>query len=163
MSQLALIPKQDLLRLPEPEEFHADMSLLLAAFPSQQRQEPAQVIATYMIALEGYSNAAIHAGIMKFIRGEWPGHEGVWLPSCAMVGRAVKAEAEAIQKRIEAAEGEALLARRRAREKARDEAEVRHAKQLELENAKRTPEERAVWVAKVRGLLARQPEGLSDD
>lgn len=163
MSQLALIPKQDLLRLPEPEEFNADMSLLLAAFPSQQRQEPAQVIATYMIALEGYSNAAIQAGIMKFIRGEWPSHEGVWLPSCAMVSRAVKAEAEAIQRRIEAAEGEALLARRRAREKARDEAEARHAKQLELENAKRTPEERAAWVAKVRGLQPRVNEGLSDD
>lgn len=163
MSQLALIPKQDLLRLPEPEEFKADMDMLLAAFPSQQRENPHQVIATYMLALEGYSAAAIHAGIMKFIHGEWPAHDAVWLPSCAMVSRAVKAEADAIQKRIEAAEGQAFLDRRRAREKAKKEAEARHAKQLEFEHAKRTPEERAAWVAKVRGLLPRVTEGLSDD
>lgn len=163
MSQLALLPNQDLTRAPEPEEFRADMHMLLSAFPSQQRQDPEQVIATYMLALEGYSAAAIHAGIMKFIRGEWPAHEGVWLPSCAMVGRAVKAEAEGIQKRIKTAEDEALLARRRTREKAREQADARHAKQLELENAKRTPEERAAWVAKVRGLLPRAPGGLSDD
>ncbi|KUL93462.1 hypothetical protein DK26_23370 [Bosea sp. WAO] len=163
MSQLALIPKQDLTRPPEPEEFHADMLLLLSAFPSQQRQEPAQVIATYMVALEGHSAAAIHAGIMRFIHGEWPAHDAVWLPSCAMVSRAVKAEAEAIQRRIEAAEGEAFLARRRARTKAKEEADARHAKQLELEHAKRTPEERAAWVAEVRGLLPRVSEGLSDD
>lgn len=163
MSQLALIPRQDLTRLPEPEEFHADMSMLLSAFPSQQRQEPAQVIATYMLALEGYPAAAIHAGILKFIRGEWPAHEGTWLPSCAMVGRAVKAEADAIAKRIATAEGEALLARRRARELAREEAEARHAKLLEWEHAKRTPEERAAWVSRIRELLPRQSEGLSDD
>lgn len=165
MSQLALIPKQDLTRLPEPEEFHADMSMLLSAFPSQQRQEPAQVIATYMLALEGYSAAAIHAGILKFIRGEWPGHEGVWLPSCAMVGRAVKAEADAIQKRIAAAEGEALLARRRAREQERERREAAHAKLLEMEHARRTPEERAEWVKTLtRGLFrGEQKQGLADD
>lgn len=165
MTQLALIPKQDLVRPPEPEEFHADMTMLLSAFPSQQRQEPAQVIATYMIALEGYSAAAIHAGILKFIRGEWPGHDAVWLPSPGMVGRAVKAAADDIAKQIANQESQALLDRARARAKAKADAEAKHAKQIELEHARRTPEQRAAWVEKLkRGLFHPKPDdGLSDD
>ena len=153
MTQLALIPKQDLVRPPEPEEFHADMTMLLSAFPSQQRQEPAQVIATYMIALEGYSAAAIHAGILKFIRGEWPGHDAVWLPSPGMVGRAVKAAADDIKNQIEAEKGRALRERFQAREREKQRIEAEKEKRIEMERAARTPAQQAAFDEKVRNIL----------
>ena len=94
MTQLALIPSQDLTRRPEPEELHADLTMLFTAFQTQERQNPEQVIATYVLALEEFSAAEIHAGIMKFIKGEWPGHDGKFVPSCAMVARAVRAASD---------------------------------------------------------------------
>jgi len=164
MTQLALIPSTDLARRPDPEELRADLTMLFTAFPTQERQNPDQVIATYMIALEEFSAAEIHAGIMKFIKGQWPAHDGKFVPSCAMVARAVRSASDEIKAQILQQQANEALARRRARERAKEEAEARLDRQIALEQARRTPEERAAWVEKLkRGLFQNKPETLSDD
>ena len=165
MTQLALIPQQDLTRRPEPDELRADLTMLFTAFPTQERQNPEQVIATYMLALEEFSAAEIHAGIMKFIKGAWPGHDGKFVPSCAMVARAARAAADEIKAAAQQQQASEALARRRARERAKEDAEARHAKQIELEHARRTPEQRAAWIETLkRGLFQPKPtQELSDD
>lgn len=163
MTQLALIPSQDLTRRPEPEELHADLTMLFTAFPTQERQNPEQVIATYVMALEDFSAAEIHAGIMKFIKGKWPGHDGKFVPSCAMVARAVQAASDEFKAAATKRQADEAIARRRAREREHAEREARRDKQIELEQARRTPEERAAWVERMKRVLQPKPETLSDD
>lgn len=164
MSQLALIPETNVARRPEPEEIRADLTMLFSAFPTQDRQNPEQVIGTYIIALEEFSAAEIHAGVLKFIKGQWPGHDGKFLPSCAMVARAARAAADEFKAAEIKRQADEAIARRRARERAKEEADARLDKQIAMENARRTPEERAAWVEKLkRGLFQNKPETLSDD
>lgn len=84
----------DLARLPTETELKASLRLLFSSFPTQNRDNPEQSVAGYVVALRDYPAAAIQAGIVKLVRGDFPEHDGKWLPSTAIVGRAVKAEAE---------------------------------------------------------------------
>lgn len=164
MTQLALIPSQDLARRPEPDELRADLTMLFTAFTTQERQNPDQVIATYMLAIEEFSAAEIHAGIMKFIKGTWPEHKGEFVPSCAMVARAVRAASDEFRAAETKRQADEAIARRRAREREKAAREAKLDKQIELEHARRTPEERAAWIETLkRGLFRAKPETLSDD
>lgn len=163
MTQPALIPSQDLTRRPEPEELHSHLTMLFTAFPTQERQNPEQVIATYLIALEDFSAAEIRAGIMKFIKGEWPSHDGKFVPSCAMVARAVRAASDEFKAAEIKRQADAALAKRRAREREQARIEAERDKQIELERSRRTPEEQAAWIEMQKRVLQPKPEKLSDE
>jgi len=62
---------------------------LLRTFPSGDRGDASEVLATYRIALDGYSLAAVEKAVARFIRGEVIEHDGHFLPNAAILGREV--------------------------------------------------------------------------
>lgn len=84
----------DYQRLPTKAEMKSRLSLLLAAFPTQERVNPEQAAAAYAMALADIPYAALHVTIIKLMRGEYPDdHDGKWLPTCAVVSRIARREA----------------------------------------------------------------------
>ena len=83
------------------DELKAHLRLLFSAFRTADSENSDQIAATYLLVLKQYSVQAIRAGVMKLIDGRIPEHEGTWLPSCAIVARAVRAEDEKIRTRLE--------------------------------------------------------------
>lgn len=85
----------ELVRSPTKNEMAASITLLFDAFSSSQRDAPERVAAAYVMALSEFSAWSIRAGIVKLVRGEYPDlHEGNWLPSTAIVCRAIRRAAE---------------------------------------------------------------------
>lgn len=86
---------------PSLDELKANLRLLFSAFKTTDSESSEQIAATYLLVLKQYSAQAIHSGIMKLIDGRVPEHDATWLPSCAIVARAVRAEDEQIKVRLE--------------------------------------------------------------
>lgn len=85
----------ELVRPPTKKEMAASITLLFDAFSSAQRDAPERVAAAYVFALSEYSAWSIREGIIKLVRGEYPDlHDSTWLPSTAIVCRAVRRAAE---------------------------------------------------------------------
>lgn len=89
------------LRPATQDELKAHLRLLFSAFRTADSENSDQIAATYLLVLKQYSVQAIRAGVMKLIDGRIPEHEGTWLPSCAIVARAVRAEDEQAKIRLE--------------------------------------------------------------
>lgn len=83
------------------DELKVNLRLLFSAFRTTDSDNSDQIAATYLLVLKQYSAQAIHAGILKLIDGRIADHDGTWLPSCAIVARAVRAEDERIKARLE--------------------------------------------------------------
>lgn len=107
MTELMITPKSnvpagdELLRRPTKKELTASITLLFDAFPATQRGAPERVAAAYVIALGEFSAWSIREGVMKLIRGEFPDHQGSWLPSTAIVCRCIRHVAESGPEAVE--------------------------------------------------------------
>lgn len=62
---------------------------LFATFPTKDRSDPAAVLGTYLIALEGYSQKAVQGAITRIIRGE-AGLNTAFLPTPAELSTVVR-------------------------------------------------------------------------
>lgn len=72
-----------------PEQARNAFRALFTTFSAGDRGEPAEVIATYLIAASGYPLAAIEEAVFRFIRGEVSDHDGRFLPTAAELGREI--------------------------------------------------------------------------
>lgn len=84
----------ELVRKPTKAELGASLSLLFRAFASQQRDDPAQLAAVYVMVLGEFSAWSIQEGIRQLISGEVEGVDRTWLPSTAVVAHTVRTVAE---------------------------------------------------------------------
>lgn len=80
----------ELVRSPTKSEMAASITLLFDSFSATHRDAPERVAAAYVMALSEYSAWSIRAGIELLRQGKFPEHEGSWLPSTAIVCRAVR-------------------------------------------------------------------------
>jgi hypothetical protein len=73
-----------------PDEAKSALRALLNAFPLAAHEDMRQVIATYVMAIDGYCLAAIQKAVLRFIRGEVVEHDGKYMPTPAQLSREVK-------------------------------------------------------------------------
>lgn len=72
-----------------PTEAKSALVALFAAFPVD-RGEGSAAVATYLIAIEGYSLKAVQMAVKRLIRGEIAGVDPRFLPTPAQVSAAVR-------------------------------------------------------------------------
>jgi hypothetical protein len=63
---------------------------LFEAFPTGDRGDGMGALGTYIIAIDGYSLAAIQKAVMRLIRGEVAGVDERFLPTPAQLSKAVR-------------------------------------------------------------------------
>lgn len=80
----------ELVRKATKAELQASLSLLFRAFASQQRDDPAQLAAVYVMVLGEFSAWSIKEGIRQLISGEVDGIDMTWLPSTAVVAHTIR-------------------------------------------------------------------------
>lgn len=73
-----------------PTEAKSALRALLTAFPIAGHEDMNGVIATYLMAVDGYCLVAIQKAVMRFIRGEVEGHDGRFIPTPAQLSREVR-------------------------------------------------------------------------
>lgn len=79
-----------------PRDAEAPLRALLKGFPMAERDDMRGLIGTYLIAIEGYSLAAIERSVKRFIRGEVDGHDPRFAPTPAQFSRDVKSRQDVI-------------------------------------------------------------------
>jgi len=62
---------------------------LFSTFSTGDKGEPAEIIATYLIACSGYPLRAIEQAVIRFIRGEVDAHDGRFVPTSAELSREI--------------------------------------------------------------------------
>lgn len=72
------------------QEVEGPLKALLKAFPMADREDMRGLIGTYVIAIDGYSLAAIQKSVTRFIRGEVEGHDPRFAPTPAQFSRDVR-------------------------------------------------------------------------